>query len=359
MLSRAIPALCLIALSGAAKSQSAAPGSAAVPAPAAAVSAAPAGTPPADPGEVAEATDPAGEKILVAGQRPGPGLWKVSKDEHVLWVFGTYGPLPQKMVWRSQQVETILAQSQEVLEEPGASAHVGWLRGITLLPYVIGIKKNPDGATLKDVLPADVYARWQTLKGKYLGDNDGIERERPIFAAETLYRAGLKHAGLSNGYEVRAAIDQQIKKNKLKVTSPRIELEVDDPARMIRKFKNSPLEDVACFSKTLERLESDLDAMRVRANAWSKGDLAGIQKLSFADHRAACDDAMRNAAFVKDQPAFKDMEARARAAWMAAAEKALAANASTFAMLHLKDILGPQGYIAALEARGYKVESPD
>lgn len=35
--------------------------------------------------------------VVVEGRRPGPGVWKVSKDGHVMWVFGTYSPLPQKM----------------------------------------------------------------------------------------------------------------------------------------------------------------------------------------------------------------------------------------------------------------------
>ncbi len=53
------------------------------------------------------------DKVLVVGQRPGPGLWKVSKGGNVLWVFGTHAPLPARMQWRSQQVEAILAQSQQ------------------------------------------------------------------------------------------------------------------------------------------------------------------------------------------------------------------------------------------------------
>ena len=50
--------------------------------------------------------------VLVVGQRPGPGMWKISKGDHVLWVFATYSPLPVKMQWRSQQVEAIISQSQ-------------------------------------------------------------------------------------------------------------------------------------------------------------------------------------------------------------------------------------------------------
>ena len=44
--------------------------------------------------------------ILVTGQQPGPGLWKVTHPsaghDHVLWILGSYGPLPRKMQWRSK-----------------------------------------------------------------------------------------------------------------------------------------------------------------------------------------------------------------------------------------------------------------
>jgi hypothetical protein len=307
----------------------------------------------------ADAPEPVPEKILVVGQRPGPGLWKISKGEHVLWVFGTYSPLPKNMEWRSQQVETILAQSQEYLSPPVATAEVGFFRSLTLLPYAIGLKNNPDGAQLRDLLPADVYARWLLLKKKYIGSDEGIERERPIFAADELFRKGLAHAGLASGQEVRNAIEKIVKKNKIKTTSSEVKLALDDPARMIKDFKKSPLDDAACFSKTIERLETDIDAMRIRAHAWAKGDLEGILRSSYADRDEACGAALANSAFVQQQPGFQAVEARMRDAWLASAEKSLAANASTFAILPLKDILDRNGFMTALQAKGYRVDTPE
>ena len=307
----------------------------------------------------ADVVDPGGEKVLVVGQRPGPGLWKVSKGDHVLWIFGTYSPLPKNMQWRSHEVETILAQSQEYLTPPSASAGVGIFRGITLLPYIIGIKKNPDGAKLRDVVPADTYARWLVLKAKYIGDDEGIESERPIFAGDELYRKGLNQAGLSNGNAVVKEIEKIVKKKNIKMTHSAVMLPMEEPAKSIKDFKKSQVDDTACFAKTLERLETDIDAMRVRANAWAIGDLDVIQKLSFADRDAACQSAMRNNSVVKAQKGLQAAEERMREAWLASAEKSLAANTSTFATLALQDILDPNGLVAALEARGYVVERPE
>ena len=157
--------------------------------------------PPAASAASADSAAAAPEQILVVGQKPGPGMWKVSKGDHVLWIFGDYSPLPIKMQWRSHEVEAVIARSQEYLAPPAASAQVGYLKGALLLPSLIGVNKIPDGATLRDVLPPDVYARWQPMKEKYLPRND--ERERPVFVAGQLFSAALHQAGLSTSTGVR------------------------------------------------------------------------------------------------------------------------------------------------------------
>ncbi|HEV7491247.1 MAG TPA: hypothetical protein VGO25_10600, partial [Rhodanobacteraceae bacterium] len=49
--------------------------------------------------------------VVVTGEQPGPGLWKVTSGDHVLWILGTLSPLPKKMTWRSGEVEAIVARS--------------------------------------------------------------------------------------------------------------------------------------------------------------------------------------------------------------------------------------------------------
>lgn len=298
------------------------------------------------------------ETVLVVGQRPGPGLWKISKGEHVLWVFGTYGPLPTKMAWRSQQVESILAQSQEVIGSRSVSPKIGVFKMISLAPLAFGMTKNPDGATLKDVLPGDVYARWEAMRKQYLGDQD-LERERPLFAADRLYNAGLLRAGLTTKHEVGDALWAMVKKSKLHVIAVKIEATLDDPGAALKMFKRSPLEDVACLTKTMDRLESDIAGMKERANAWSKGDLAAIRKLDFADSEGACRDVVMRSAAMKRAMNIDEIKAGMDVAWLAAAEQALARNASTFAVLSIKDLLDPKGVIASLQAKGYEVVVPD
>lgn len=314
--------------------------------------------PPPAPAPAGQQLEAAPATVVVSGKRPGPGLWKVSKDGHVMWVFALYSPLPQKLEWDSVRVERLVAQSQEMLLQPGVSVTVGWMSGLTMLPSLIGLRKNPDGARLHDLLPADVYARWDVLKQKYIGDDDDIERFRPFFAAEGLMDAGLKRNGLSKGYDVTKAIVKIAKDHEVKLTDTAVSVKLENPRAALKDFKASQMEDVACFTKTLDTLEGDLDAMKLRANAWANGNIAEIGKLDYAEREDTCNDAMMNGSFARNNPAFQDMRERGRAAWLKTAERALAKNPSTFALLSMSQVLGPKSYLAELQAKGYTVESP-
>lgn len=337
MLKRILPALCLCVAMAPAWSQSE-PASAPAP---------------------SEAAVEELQSIQITGQRPGPGLWKVSSGDHVMWIFGTYGPLPKKMEWRSQQVEAILSQSQEYIGMPGVSVEVGFFRGLTVLPFLPGLQNNPDGARLKDVLPAETYARWLALKEKYIGADDDIERQRPFFAAQALMRKGLSHAGLSNGWDVTKTIDQLAKQHNVKFTSTHLALDMEDPVKTVRNFKKTPMEDAECFAKTLDRVESEIGAMRERAAAWAIGDMEVIRKVDFNTREKACNNAVFGAGGMRDQVALKDAEQRHRTIWLAAADKALATNNTTFAVLSMRELMNPKGLLAELQAKGYTVRAPE
>ena len=309
----------------------------------------------------ARSQDPPLEEVLVTGQQPGPGLWKVTRPDdaggHVLWILGNYSPLPKKMKWRSREIESVLASSQEVLAPASVNASVGPLGGITLLPSLIGARRNPNAERLQEVVPPDLYARWLPLKARYLGNDDDVEEWRPIFAAQELYRAALKERGLVPYEGVWPEVDKLARRAKVKVTKPEVELKVEKARSAIREFKKMPLADVECFSRTIQRLESDLDLMRERANAWSVGDVARLRQLAPVERASACISIVLESSVMQER-GYGDVLERVQAAWVAAAEQSLARNASTVAVLSIDEILKPNGYVARLREKGYAVEEP-
>ncbi len=300
------------------------------------------------------------DTIVVSGEQPGPGLWKVSKGEHVLWILGTLSPLPKKMTWVSTDIEATIADSQQVILGPRANFSVkgGMLRGLFLLPSLMSARNNPDKQKLADVVPADLYSRWLLLKQKYIGNDSGIEKRRPIFAAQELYTEAIEQSGLSLDDIVGKAIRKAAKRDKVELVEPRIELRIESPGTAVKAFRKSSLDDLDCFSKTMSRLETDIEAMKLRANAWAQGDIEALQSMPYTDQMQACADAVLKASVV-EEAGFGDLRERFAMIWLDAADKALSTNRSTFSVLPLRHLLSDSGLIAKLRARGYVVEVPE
>ena len=298
--------------------------------------------------------------VVVTGEQPGPGLWLVRKGGHDLWILGTLNPLPAGMRWQSKQVEQVIANAQEVIRAPRVSfdVKVGFFRGLTLLPSMLGARKNPDGKTLQQVVSPESYARWKALKARYIGNDGGVEKWRPLFAAQELYKEAMKKSGLDNAKSVWPVIDKAIETHHPNVTVVKEEIVVKDPKPLLKEFSKTTLDDIACFENTMTRIETDIDAMRARANAWATGDMAALQSLPPAYQWEACSSAITEAGIGK-RLGFGDANQKVRAKWMVAAEAALEKNAVTFASLDMKDLAGPNGFLARFKAKGYTVLAPD
>ncbi len=297
------------------------------------------------------------EEVTVSGEQPGPGLWKISKDGHVMWILGALQPLPKKMSWRSRSVEAAVAESQALLTVPRVDPDIGFFKGMTLLPSLVGARNNPDGAKLQETLPPELYARWLALKARYIGNAEGIEKWRPIFAASELYEKAIDKSALTTKSDVLPVVKKMARQHKLKIIEPTLEIEIDKPGQAIRQFKKSSLQDIDCFTKTLDRLETDLDNMRARATAWAVGDVDALRQLPYPDQFGACGSAILNSSIVQDR-GLQDVLQRVESLWLEQAQAALASNEVTFAVLPISQLLSADGYVAKLQALGYDVEAP-
>jgi TraB/PrgY/gumN family len=310
------------------------------------------------------------EEILVTGEFPGPGMWKVMRaddpDQHVLWILGNPPPLPKKMKWKSKEVEAAVVGSQEILL--GSSVNVkpdekiGFFKGLSLLPAALGARKNPDRTKLKDLVEPDVYARWLVQKKKYLGKNNSVESWRPIFAGLELREEAFEDLKMRESGVVSDAVTKLAKDHKIKTTTATIDFSIKtkDIKSKIKQFAKEPLADEACFAMTLDLVEalSDTDAMYARATAWATGDLDGLIAIEpLPNPNIACTAAIMSSQIARDLIP-SDIGAQLKAAWLAAAEKSLASNRSTFAFLPIPELTSADGQLAALRAKGYVVEEP-
>lgn len=301
------------------------------------------------------------EEVVVVAKQPGPRLWRVRNGDHELWILGTLAPLQEKMQWDASSVEAVLADTDELIEAPGISLDANPLKVLWALPGLWGAQKNPDGKTLAEILPPDLYARWRALKNLYAPKNRSLEKKRPLLAANELYSKALEQNGLGGDAGVHKVIERTAKRHKVKVTTTSLHRRIEKPRAALKEFKRASMDDLECFSKTLARLETDLPMMQTRAQAWADGDIQALRALPYDDQNISCFDAVLNSEVIQDMASelqLDDVEAKLRGRWLAAARNALDANRVSFATLPMQELLDSAGVVAQLTQLGYEVKGP-
>lgn len=297
-------------------------------------------------------------QVLAEGVQFGPGVWTIDNGRHRLLLLGTQSPLPRRMRWHAEPVVVQIAASQALLEPPAPEFNLRWWQGLALTPAALRARRNPDGGRLAEAITPTLYTRWQALRARYLPRGDQVEQFRPLFAAQRLYERAVERVGLERAERVEKLIRRTASRHRLQRIRPRVALRIDSPRQVLRAFAGEHLDDGACFAATLDRLETDLGAMQLRANAWAIGDLEALAALPEPNHLGACADAVLNAQALAGA-GFEGLRARLAQAWLDAAEAALTEHRQTFAYLPMAIILGENGALAQLRARGYRIQAPE
>lgn len=298
--------------------------------------------------------------VVVSGAQPGPGLWKVSRNGHVMWILGVISPLPKRMQWQSSEVEKAIAGSQQVLQSPTVKlkTDVGFFGKLFLLPSLFRARKIPDGGTLQQRVSAEDYARWLGLKRQYLGDDRGIERWRPIFAALQLTRKALRRHDLSMDGGIDKAVAQMASQHGVAVTKVAWTLQINNPRAAIKTFAGSALNGTTCFHRTVQTLEAQLPRIATRANAWATGDLDSLRRMPPDPALEACVAAITETGLAQ-QLGIDDLAARIESTWLDAVDLSMRTHAQTFAVMPMHQLLKRGGALDDLKALGYTVQAPD
>jgi uncharacterized protein YbaP (TraB family) len=291
-------------------------------------------------------------EVVVEGHHEGPRMWRVRRDDHVLWILGTVSPLPRKLIWQPDAVQAVLRQTQEVV--PAWPSYGIGANPITALRLYIQwrrMQKPPDHMPLQQVLPAPLYARVAALEARYDPHDKTLEQQRPMLAAERLLTRVLEASGLTARNEVQQTVLQLARAQGVRVRQDK--LRIDDPVDVLKDVGATPLSgEIACLDAVVTRLETDIGPMQARARAWALGDVATLRALPHTDNRTACVSA------VSTSERVRSLIERAQDDWLMAVEDSLARNRGTLAVQSMDRLLGEHGALATLKAHGYEVEGP-
>jgi uncharacterized protein YbaP (TraB family) len=292
------------------------------------------------------------EEVLVEGRHEGPRMWIVHKGDHTLWILGTISPLPKKMVWQPDAVQEVLKNAQEVV--PAWPAYSIGVNPITALRVYIEwrhLQKPPDHMPLRQALPPPLYDRVEALKARFDPNDSKLEEMRPMLAARQLLLRVFDASGLAVQNEVQQQVLKLARAQGVRVHQDK--LRIEDPVKVLKDVGATPLAgEVACLDAVVNLLETDLAPMQAKARAWALGDVDTLRRLPHADDRTACVTA------VSASERVRKLIARALDDWLIAVEDSLARNPGTLAVQSMDRLLGDNGGLAALRAKGYVVEGP-
>ncbi len=294
-----------------------------------------------------QAPPPVMDELVVTGERTGPGMWRVHRGAAQVWILGSMSPLPKAITWRSRQVEQVLGGTSQVLVQK--PFEIGIARILWLLLTERRVLMVTGGKRLKDVLPAELHARFAAQRAKYTDDPNKWERFRPIIAAAFLQQAALHQVGLSTRLDLGAAMRTLAKKHHVRVEEIKI-AGVSDVMEALKTLP--PATENACVAASLVTVESDLPRLVDRAQAWASGNIERIQKLREPAEVDACRAALDSGV------GAADLIARMRRTWLSAVEAHLQNGGVTVAVMNFDMLLEPGGVLDELRAKGYEVDAP-
>ncbi len=324
---------------------------------------------------IAAEVEDAPEVIVVTGRLPGPPLWKISNGDKVLWIFPYLDLIPKDMIWESERVARVIAQSQEVLALPAIDFSYSPKLVLNPLNIVRGTRLqnrldlDPDGGTLEENLRPEVYARYAVLQARYFPGERGYAQMRPQEVGRRMMHIIREREGLVSGGDILATVRRLIRRNgDIKRTEISVDVKVGgsyrDFADRVEALADSapPELEQACFEQQVRHVE-DLDELKRLVNSWAQGDIDEFRNnelynvsLAFGELKA-CDEMITGSASPERENMARTTT-RLNQAWLDAADNALATNTSTFAILPINELLAEDGLLSKLKAKGYNVSEP-
>lgn len=288
---------------------------------------------------------PAEDEIVVVGERPGPRLWRIqSSAGGEVYILGVLQPLPKDLVWKTTAVDAAIARADRALTS-STNVSVG-LR--TLLSNQNAFR-NPGGARVSDQLSPDVRARFDRARRAYGLDEKAYENWRPYLAGLLLVDKAIRKSGLSRDFDAERITVKKIRSRRL-------------PIEVVGKLNVKPLlkalnelplgADAPCLAAQLDSLDA-LPDLKLRAIAWSKGDIETLRAIGDRDAGDLCLAGLQSGGLEVQR-----LRERLIDDWTTALLTSAQRPDVTFAVAPMGTLIAPDGVLARLRARGVVIDGP-
>ena len=267
-------------------------------------------------------------------QADNPPLWKVGAK---VTLFGSFHLLPPEVKWRTPALDRALEESLTVVFETETPGRGG---DQAMQPLMVKYGLLPPGQSLAAILPAKVKGELESVAGELGLPVANMASMRPWLAGMVLSVQSM----IKQGFNPANGVEQQLvawarQNDKAFASLETLESQIRIFADLTRD------EEISLLAVSLRQIRETPGALNELLAAYRKGDLATLERLL-------------NAGF-NEQPALrrKVLGERHRQ-WLPRIEKMIATGRPHMIVVGAAHLVGPDGLVAMLRAKGHKVEGP-
>lgn len=267
--------------------------------------------------------------------RGEPALWRISDSDSEIWLFGTVHVLPADLAWRSPRLDAALHSADELVVETDAED----AETANALTARYGLL--PAGETLSARLDPATLERVRRVSAHLGVDPASLETLRPWLAALRLSYTFAAARGHRQAAGVETALLADARAQNKRITY------LETPEQQIRTLADlSDADQLRFLAASLDEIETQSDALEHMDRAWASGDVETL------------DAQMRTQLNEAGPAAFDAIITRRNRAWTEAIARRLEGEGRIFYAVGAAHLVGDDGVVAQLRARGVAVEGP-
>lgn len=264
-----------------------------------------------------------------------PALWRIADADSEIWLFGTVHVLPPELQWRNARIDSALASADELVVE----TDVEDAEATNALTARYGLQ--PEGQRLSESLDAPTQERLSRVSRSLGIDPASLEPLRPWLAA----------LRLSFTFATRQGHQQQAGVETVLLADARAQGKLitylETPEQQIRTLADlSPADQVRFLASSLDQIEHQSDTLERMDRAWVTGDVAAL------------DEQMRTQLNEAGDAAYDAIITNRNAVWVEEIARRLDGSGRIFYAVGSAHLVGDEGVVARLRARGIEVEGP-
>ena len=261
-------------------------------------------------------------------------IWKASRGQSIVYLVGSVHLLSKDYYPLSPALDKAFKETDLLVEE----LHLGQMAQVESQMTILTRGMLPSGQTLDKVVSAATFGLVRE-RVKSLGlPIEPLSRFKPWALALTLLGLEWQAAGFDAELGLdKHFYDQAVAAGKEVQGLETIEFQIS-------RFDEMTMEEQdRMLASTLRELETEKAAVTTLADAWKAGDAATVEKIVLQELR-------------KEPGMYQRLLVDRNKDWIPKIEALFSRKGRSFVVVGAAHLVGPDGLLALLKAKGYKIE---